>query len=178
MGATTSQQVNLSRAYAEGGLKGFESALTRQYLECVITARLHPIIHEFLASFIDLRNVMTLYKQVRWQVDDAAAFIPGGTIDASRIAQASAGKDASALDALVSEVAGRAAPPVAIAESTLESLLLGSLGERLRRCRSANEEVGLLLDYIWRLYLHARNRSILLHAAGTDAVTLEKELVA
>ncbi len=178
LGPVSGDQASLQRAYAEAGLKGFETRLTRQYLETVVASRLHPVVRAFFAAFIDVRNLMTLYKHLRWQVTDTASFLPGGEADVLRIRRMSEGKDTAALDALLREVVGRAAPPLAMGESALESILLASLSARLRRLSTGSEDVGLLLDYAWRVYVHARNRALLLHSQGVDAAVLEKELVA
>jgi len=169
---------SLESAYADGGLKGFESRLTRGYLEHLDRARLHPVIGGFFASFIDLRNLMTLYKHLRWGIDDAAAFVPGGTIEASRLRLASTGKDSVCLDVLVKSIAGRAAPPLAASEGALETVLLGSMTQSLRKIGRDSEDVGLILDYVWRVYVQARNQAVLLHAGDLDAATLERELIA
>ncbi|HEX9206851.1 MAG TPA: V-type ATPase subunit [Steroidobacteraceae bacterium] len=171
-------QVALQRAYADAGLKGFEVRLNRHYLESMAGARLHPLIRDFLATFVDVRNLMTLYKHLRWGIVDAAAFTPGGTVPASVLRQAAAAKDAASLDRLVRGIAGRAAPPLATAEGSLETILLGSLTRKVRGFGRDDGAAGTVLDYAWRVYIHARNRSILLHAADLGPATLEKELVA
>lgn len=169
---------SLRRAYAEAGLKGFETRLTRNYLARMSNARLHPPVREFFAAFVDLRNLMTLYKQLRWEVADAEAFLPGGTIAVPRLQRIGAAKDMAGLDLLVREIAGRAAPPLATAEGSLETILLGSLSRKIRILSREEDPVGTVLDYAWRVYIHARNHSLLLHATHLDSAGLEKELVA
>jgi hypothetical protein len=168
----------LQRSYAEAGLKGFETRLTRNYLGCMNNARLHLPVREFFAAFVDLRNLMTLYKQLRWGVADAEAFLPGGTIAVPRLQRIGAARDTAGLDLLVREVAGRAAPPLATAEGSLETILLGSLSRKVRSLGREEDPVGTVLDYAWRVYIHARNQSLLLHAGHLDSAGLEKELVA
>jgi hypothetical protein len=168
----------LESIYADGGVKGVETWLMHSHLERVAGERLHPAIHGFFASLIDMRNVVTLYKHLRWGVDDPAAFIPGGTIEPARLQQASASKDSGYLDALVRGIAGRAAPSLAASEGALETVLLASMTRELRRTGVGSEDVGLVLDYIWRVYVHARNRALLLHAGGLGTNTLERELIA
>jgi vacuolar-type H+-ATPase subunit C/Vma6 len=169
---------SLRRSYAEAGLKGFETRLNRSYLGCMKDVRLRPPVRDFFAAFVDLRNLMTLYKQLRWQIADADAFLPGGTIDIPRLQRLSAAMDMAGLDLLVREVAGRAAPPLATAEGSLETILLGSLSRRIRSLSREEDPVGTVLDYAWRVYIHVRNQSLLLHAAHLDSAGLEKELVA
>jgi hypothetical protein len=178
LGLEEDDPVALQRAYADAGLKGFETRLTRRYLGDVAEARAHPVVRRFFAAFIDLRNLMTLYKHLRWGIVDATAFVPGGTVEVSRMTQAEAARDMAGLDRLVRAIAGRDAPPLAMAEGSLETILLGSLSREVRRLGQEDPVVGTFLDYAWRVYIHARNQSILLHAADLGPATLEKELVA
>ncbi|MDH4310068.1 MAG: V-type ATPase subunit [Gammaproteobacteria bacterium] len=171
-------EASLRRAYAQAGLKGFETRLTRSYLGHVNDARLHPLVRRFFASFVDLRNLMTLYKLLRWEMDDAAAFLTGGTIGVERLQRIGAARDAAGLDPMVREIAGRAAPPLATAEGSLETILLGSLSHKVRSLGRQEDPVGTVLDHAWRVYIHARNQSLLLHAGHLDSAGLEKELVA
>ncbi|HVN42381.1 MAG TPA: V-type ATPase subunit [Steroidobacteraceae bacterium] len=178
IGRDATEQGSLQRAYAEDGLKGLEGRLVRSHLERVADARLHPVLRRFFGAFVDVRNLMSLYKHLRWQCGDAGDFAPGGTVQPARLREVSAAGDAPALDALVRAVAGRAAPPVATSEGALETILLDALTRTVRELGQADGEVGVLLDYLWRLYVHARNRAVLFHAGDLEAAALERELIA
>jgi len=166
------------QAYAESGLKGFESKLTRDYLQHVTSTRPHRAVRRFFAAFIDLRNLMTLYKHLRWQIDDPAAFVPGGTLDTGRLREASAQGDGEYLDSAVRRVTGEPAAPAAAGQVALESRLLASLTRMLRKAGRDGDDVDLVLDYVWCTYVHARNRALYLHAGGMDAEVLQPELIA
>lgn len=168
----------LAEAYGEGGLREFEARLTRDFLQHVAAARLHPAVGRFFAAFIDLRNLMTLYKQLRWGFHDAAAFVPGGTLEPARLREAASRGDSAFLDACVREFAGDAVPALAASETALESRLLAHLTRMLRKAGREGDAVELLLDYLWSVYVEARNRSLRLHAGDVDSATLERELIA
>jgi vacuolar-type H+-ATPase subunit C/Vma6 len=168
----------LGAAYAAGGIKAFEARLTRDFLVQVAAADLHPAVHRFFEAFIDLRNVMTLYKHLRWGIHDAAAFVTGGALAAPRLAQASSSGDAASLDACIGELTGDAGAATAVGEVALESRLLSWLTRRLRKAAREGDACDLVLDYIWSVYVRARNGALRLHAGGLDAATLERELIA
>jgi vacuolar-type H+-ATPase subunit C/Vma6 len=165
-------------AYASDGLRGFEDGLMRGYLAHAAAAPLHPVVRRFFAAFVDLRNIMILYKQLRWGVADAAAFIPGGALEPARFERALAHKDLAAVDGLVEQATGLEALPAAASEGALETALLASLTRQLRQAGRASEDIGLILDYLWRHYVQARNLAVLLHGGTLDAGTLERELIA
>ncbi len=167
----------LENAYAQDGLKGLENNLTRIYLQYIRKQRLHPVIKKFFLSFIDLRNIVLLYKQLRWEVEDGLPFISGGTIDPSRFQQLLARKDPAELDTLIASMTGLKTLTIASTEGALETSLLASLTRKLQKLGRENEDVGLILDYIWRIYIQARNLAVLYHGKQLDADTLERELV-
>jgi len=178
VGALQGDAQPLAAAYVDGGLKGLETRLMRDFLGRVVSAPCHPAVRRFFVSFIDLRNVMTLYKHVRWGFHDAAAFVPGGTLATARLAGASERGDTGGLDACVREMTGEAAPAMAASEVALESRLLSSVTRRLRAAGRTGDDVELILDYLWSVYVEARNCAVRLHATDVDAATLERELIA
>lgn len=167
----------LTAAFAEGGVKAFESRLMRDFLASVAAARLHPAIRRFFEAFVDQRNVMTLYKHLRWGIHDATAFVAGGTLPVARLADASSRGDHACLDSCVGELLGSAAGAGAAGEASLESRLLSRLTERLHEAGRQGDECDLVLDYVWSLYVQARNRALRLHAGDVDAGTLGRELI-
>ena len=169
----------LADAYTTGGLKAVENRLVRSYLAHAMKRGPAPPVRAFLVAFIDLRNLMTVYKRLRWEIaDEEPAFIAGGSLAIARLAEASAPGATAKFDALVREVAGRAAPPLAASETALETVLLRQLAGRLREDARESGDVALLLDYLWRLYVAARNRALLLHSGMEETAMLERELIA
>lgn len=169
---------DLAAAYAAGGVQAFESQLTRRFLARVAASGTRPPIRQFFAAFIDLRNVMTLYKHLRWGFHDAAAFVAGGDLAIPRLVEASSRGDAACLDAVVAELTGAAVPAAAAGEVALESRLLSHLTRRLHRAGREGTDLELILDYVWSVYVQARNRALRLHGAQLDAAALAKELIA
>lgn len=167
----------LTRAYADDQLRGFEDALVRVYLERASAQPLHPEVRRFLAAFIDARNVMLLYKQLRWNPPGPEPFVAGGTIAPADFEQALAGGDPAAVDRFVAQVTRRWLPRALVSERALETLLLTSLTRRLDAARRHGDAAGVVLSYVWRLSISARNASLTHHARDVDAATLQRELV-
>jgi hypothetical protein len=178
LGAFMPQLAGVEAAYASEGLQGFERELNRGYLSFVMSSALHPAVRWFFQGFVDLRNVMILYKHVRWRIDGAAEFMPGGRLETSRLRVLADHKDPAALEALLAEVTGRAPEPLAVSEGTLESVLLGHMTRQLRERGRDDAPAGVILDYAWRVYAQARNLSVIAHGRQLDAALLERELVA
>ena len=175
---TPDEAGRLAAAYAEGGLKDLEAGLMREFLGRAARGRAHPAIRRFFATFIDLRNTMTLYKQLRWGFQDAAAFMPGGTLAVARLSGASTRGDTSCLDQCVGGITGAAPVSMAAGEEALESRLLSTLTRRLHAASRDGDATELILDYVWSVYVRARNRALRLHAGGPDAAVLEREVIA
>jgi vacuolar-type H+-ATPase subunit C/Vma6 len=168
----------LEGAYAGGGLQGFERELNRGYLVAVTGATLHPATRRLVELVIDLRNVMTAYKHLRWQVDEPVQLVHGGRIALERLTRLVESRDLALLAAFAAEVTGRAATAQSVGEGTLETALLSHVSRELRSAGRVDGAVAVVLDYAWRVYVNARNRSIIAHGAGVERGLVERELVA
>jgi hypothetical protein len=167
---------DLDARYFEAGLRGCEDALMRLFLESLRKARLAPPLRQFVSLFIDLRNVMALYKHQRWDLKGPVALIAGGSIAVPALKAIVIKDDRDALDALVLKLTGR--PVTADNELSLETALLASLGSQLSASRRARGDAWLVTEYVWSRYVHARNLAVRHHATGIDRATLERELIA
>ena len=169
--------LDLDSRYFEAGLKGCEDALMRMYLEAVTEARLAPPARYFLTRFTDLRNLMALYKHLRWDLKGPMVLIRGGTIATAVFRDVVAREDRGALDALVARAAGLRLTDAA-SEIGIETRLLAALGSTVRRaCRERGGD-WLVPDYMWSAYVHARNLAVRHHAAGLDPSAVAREMIA
>ena len=169
--------LDLDSRYFEAGLKGCEDALMRIYLEAIAGTPVAPPARYFLTRFTDLRNLMALYKHLRWELKGPMVLIRGGTIDTSVFRDAVAREDREALDALVARATG--IPLTAAAsEIGIETRLLAALGGELRRARRERGGDFLVPEYVWSAYVHARNLAVRHHAAGLDPSAVAREMIA
>jgi vacuolar-type H+-ATPase subunit C/Vma6 len=167
----------LEAVYEEEGLKGLENGLMRVYLEEISREPLDPDVRAFFVLFTDLRNVVLLYKHLRWNLAGECRVIAGGSLAPARLHEVLAHRDEDGFHALVRRAAGLDAVPAAVDEGALETVLLRSVGRRLEATRREGGDVGVILSYIWRVYVQARNLALLHHGSGLDAATLGRELI-
>lgn len=151
-----------------------ENALMRVFLEETAAGDLEPALKAFFTLFIDLRNLMLIYKRLRWTLAEPCPFITGGSIELSLLENV---RDETALDELLWRVTGLETVSVAASEGALESILLRNLTRQLLKRRRAADDAALIVAYVWRLYVQARNEAILHHGAGLERETLERELI-
>lgn len=164
----------LASVYDEGNLPAFEDALMRISLQDTAAKNLDPVMKEFFVLFIDLRNVMLLYKHLRWGIAEPSLFIAGGSVELPRLQEI---HDSAGLDELVTSVTGIESAPAAAGEGALETILLRSMTRRLMKMRRMTDGAGLIVVYVWRLYVQTRNLAVLHHGAELDPQTLERELI-
>ena len=174
MGTLSRAFFDLDTRYFEAGLKGCEDALMRMYLESLASARVRPPVRLFLSRFTDLRNLMALYKHLHWRLTGPVVLIRGGSIDVSAFKQAVIHDDHAALAALAQRATG--VPTTAADEIGLETRLLAALSDALRRARRERGGEWAIADYMWSIYVSARNRAVRHHGAGLEPAVVEREI--
>jgi hypothetical protein len=161
-------------AYREGGLAAFEERLANFYLEQTAHTRLHPVLAEFFSRLIDMKNLIILAKHRRWRIETPPSFIRGGKLRASHLLDAARAPEMTGVSRLLRRVTGTEIDPTA---GNVESLLLTAISRMARRAGRETEEIGLILDYLWRCSMQARNLSLLVHGPEIDREVLGGELV-
>jgi hypothetical protein len=175
LGGLSRPFLDLDTRYFESGLRGCEDALMRLFLEAVAPTRLTAPVRMFLTHFTDLRNVMALYKHVRWQIKGPLVLINGGSLVVPALKDVVITQDHAALDALVASITGRAE---ADSELSLETSLLAALTHRLAQASRRKGDDWIVAHYVWSRYVHARNLAVRQHASGLDRTVLARELIA
>jgi ATP synthase (C/AC39) subunit len=165
----------LGAIYRERGGREHEQLLVTLYLERMTALPLHPVLREFFRSLIDMRNLVTLAKQLRWQLHEPQLFIRGGEITPERLGKALEEGNPAGLAALLAALPGMGAIPAG--QENPEQQLFGWLTAKVRRLGRDPLGAGLVLDYLWRCFVEAHNLSILIHGEGLDNETLGAELI-
>ncbi len=158
--------------FISGGLRAFEEALVRIFLEERVCHGEHPLVRDFLADMVDLRNLLGAYKQARWEMEPPPApFLKGGRVSAKRVREwiaAGHPEDLSGLTGREFSVAPGA---------SVEIRLLRALTLRLHHAGRTLDAVGLILEYLWRRYTEMRNLRVIYFGKAIDPERLAVELI-
>lgn len=156
-------------------LRGMERWLTNRYLEHAATLSLHPVIEKFFVRTIDSRNLITLYKRLRWDLKGEADFVKGGSISGRTLkAAADKGDMFNALRMIEAFTGVAVQTPDA---TSVEKSLYKGMTRTLRREGREPSGVALILDYLWRCSMEIRNLGVLMHGEGIDRDILRTELI-
>ena len=176
LNAVAKRSWRLRGIYRDAGARKFEDQLLTLYLEQAAGAAPHPLIREFFRALIDMRNLLTLYKQLRWNIGKPPAFVKGGVIRRSKLRNTAERGELVEVTQLIHSLPGMGEPPAG--RENVEHLLLGWLTGRARRWGREPAGVGTILDYLWRCYLEALNLGLLIHGRGMEPELLAGEVVA
>lgn len=165
----------LSARYADAGLRSAERFLTDAYLEYVLTLPLYPVLRGLFIRLINSRNLLLLYKVLRFGAKDPATFIPGGTIAPDQLETALQRDDLFAVLPLLRQATG-----IALSEpdlTRLETALYRSITKHLRREGRDPLGMALVLDYLWQCSLEMTNLSLLFAGKDQGREEIAAELV-
>ncbi len=163
----------LQRSCRTVGVGGFERELYDLFLRQSGEMKLQPVIAAFFRRLIDMRNVLALYKQVRWRLEGAPPFIVGGTLGKERLEETAEQGDMAAVFHLVARLTGE----VPAAGGSPERHLLSWITRCVRRWEIGEGETGAVLAHLWRCYMEARNLGVIVAGRSLDRATLREELV-
>lgn len=137
----------LKEVFIKDGLKGFEQALKNIYLEDTINSKLHNTIRDFFAYIIDSRNIIAVYKHIRWHIHDYPLLINGGNVKEARLRRIFESQDISGIITLVQKLTG-----ITTEVKTFENSLLKGIKRFLRKTAKDPLCIGVILAHLWRCY--------------------------
>ena len=159
--------VGLAEIYLRQGPGGLEQALLGGCLQQAVGRCRGRLLHQLMSYLRDMRNLLAVYKHLHWQVPSAPPLLAGGELDLSRCEKICATGDLAGLLELMKKFAGQPGNPEAVG---VEAFLMQGLTNRLRRAGRDPLQPGLVLDYLWRCQLAARNRGLRLSGASGEKV--------
>lgn len=165
----------LREDFLKNGLKGMEQMLTNTYLAYVAGSKIHPLIRAFFVRLIDARNLLTLYKLIRWEVEGTPRFIRGGRVAERRLRENKERENIFGVISLIRMVTGAdVRNPDA---SGVENALYTGMTRFLRRASRETSGIGFILDYLWRCSMETRNLGIVLYGGDAEREAILSELV-
>jgi len=165
----------LEQVYLKHGLSGVEQKITKALLEYIISPGIHPVMRGFFTFTADSRNIITLHKRLRWETASAPVFISGGSIKEAVLKKTAYSYKPEELADLVYKQTGlRLEGPDAV---SAENALLKRLTGKIKKWEREYPDIGLVLNYLWRCAMEAKNLSIIYHGREIDKNILKEELV-
>lgn len=150
---------DLGTLYRDQGGRMLEQRLATLFLERMGELPLHPLVAAFFRALTDVQNLVTLAKQIRWDLREPRSFIRGGTIAPERLERARDKGTGAGLTALLASLPGMG--PLPADTATPGPLLLRWLTGRIRAQGRDPLGPGLILDYLWRCAVEARNQGLI-----------------
>lgn len=165
----------LKRIFAATGVKGVERMLTKIFLEAVVKKRLHPAVRFFFTYTIDARNLINIYKHLRWKTEDHPFFIKGGGLKENELKRVSEDRDNAGLASLAHRLSRAMIQETDLVR--IETLLLKGAALFLRQTARDPLSLGVILEYLWNCYIETLDKSITLFGSGLDGDLIEGELI-
>ncbi len=165
----------LAACYAEQGLAFFEQELARRFLEYLHAAEPRSEMADFIGRLVDIRNILTLHKQQRWRIKIAPLWVKGGRIGVTELQETLDSMEAARVFSLIARLSGMAVEKPGM--DNVEHSLLQGMTLLLRRKALEPSGMGLVLDYLWRVYLQARNLGLLLYGSDMERELLASEII-
>lgn len=147
----------LAETYLRQGPGGLEQALLGGCLQQGVKHSRSRQVRALLVYLLDMRNLLAVYKHLHWQVLSRPPLLSGGELAPALLENLFGAGDLSGLLTLMAKRAGQTGNPETVG---VEDFLLQGLSLRLQREGRDPLQLGLLLDYLWRCQLAARNRGL------------------
>lgn len=173
--APVSNPSALLLSFERSGLRGFEEELITAFLEQTVQEGLHPILKGFFVRLIDSRNIMGLYKSIRFNAGEPPRFVRGGSVKERTHAEVFGKRDPAGPGNLVRRLTGKSLH--AVDTPSISNVLSQGLSGFIRKSGRDPLGIGIILGYLWQCSVEAGNLSILFHGADMDRDTVSAELV-
>ncbi len=148
----------LKEMFMKDGLRGLEQGSTNVYLENTIDSKLHHTIRDFFVYIIDSKNIIAVYKHIRWKMHDYPSFINGGSVKEARLRRIFERQDISGIASLVQKLTGIITDAV-----NIENSLLKGISRFLRKTAKDPLCIGVILDHLWGCYVETVETGITLY---------------
>ena len=170
------QMDGLLATYQRQGPGGLEEQLEAGLLRRAVSAVRSTPVCRLLTWLVDRRNLLSIAKFWRWQVEQEPPLLPGGSVSRVRLQRLWRLHDGAAFGLVVKRISGFDEPPAADPPSIELSLLQG-ISKDLHRLGRDPLGPGVLVDYLWCCQVAARNRALFLNLGEEQEYLLNETLV-
>jgi vacuolar-type H+-ATPase subunit C/Vma6 len=140
--------------YNRGGGRAVEGALTDGLLNRLVRERKSKVVAAFVDDQIDLHNLLTAGRALRWELDDVSLLDGEGEIS-RQLTDATTRSGRQGLQQVVSRYGG-----AGVDLALLESEMLARFSRRIALAGRDPLGDGLIIDYLWRRYLTFRSSGL------------------
>jgi vacuolar-type H+-ATPase subunit C/Vma6 len=167
--------VDLQHIFSNEGLKKTEQAITAAVFAYILHQVTHPVMQRFFTSLINTKNLLTLYKYIKWNIPDAPALLDGGTISEPGLHKVIRSREIPEIIQLIYKQTGSYIEKPDV--SRIEGFLNRYLTKEIKGMQRESSETGFILHYLWTCYIEARNLSIISYGSKIDKTMIKEELV-
>ncbi len=155
--------------FLEGGLREFEAFMNERLLEYLFFISKSDLMKGFFSYLIDMRNIMNLYRSIKWGIP-FRDFVSGGIMDKRLFDKLRRESDLAVILDTIKRLSG-------LSEENPEDAFLKGLSLKLKKLSYGPDGTGLILYYLWSLYIECRNLSTILETKGLEKARLTEELL-
>jgi len=155
----------IGAALRERGLREAERLLSQAFLQYAVEAASFDSLRNFFARIIDMKNLIALWKGLRWDAGEHVSFIKGGRIREGVLNVFLRDGDISKAAGLVRQTAGCDADRPD--SSDMEKVLFKWITRMLRRDREPLGR-GPILNYLWQGLMETANLGLVLYSGAPD----------
>lgn len=147
----------LERVFIKNGLKRFEEKVTLFLYNYAVKTAKDEAIAEFVRYKIDERNIMAVYKHIKWELEESPELISGGKITKERLLKAFQKCSYVMLEDIIKSLTG-----IETDLQNIEDVLKKGMTLLLKRLSKSTLSNAVILHYLWVLYMEALARNIYL----------------
>jgi len=154
--------------FLKKGISGLEIFMNNTLLEYLRFFKLDEPLRSFILYLIDMRNIINLYKSIKWNIP-LQDFIRGGRISHRILEELKNKGSLTGVLEIVRSMTGFS--------GEVEDSLLKGLGRMLRKMSYEPDGKGLILYYLWCLYIENRNAGTVLEGLDIERTYLRDEII-
>ncbi len=163
----------VAEIYLRQGPGGLEQRLLGGHLQQALERSRLPVVKDVLRYLLDTRNLLAIYKHLRWQIPLAPPLLAGGSLTPAQCERLWQTQDMPRLLTFLQNYTGLPEDPE---QAGVEDFLFQGLSLKLKRAGRDPLQPGLVVDYLWRSQQAARQRGLHLERDPDLGERVEQEV--